>query len=267
MKKIALISTMAICPFWSTFTCAGTMGPVSHDLSWSGIYVGANAGYGWGENNARLHIPRDAASQAFFRPAVKAGAMPRNIGFDQDGFLGGVQVGYNRQFNRIVGGLEMEIDGANINGTTSVKRANRNNGFGPFVGYAGSTLNWLFNFRGRIGYTVVPQGLLYATGGFAFGGSAHSYNSVFTATNDIFSSIKNDNKIGYIVGGGYEWMFDPKWSVKAEYLYYNLERAKDITYPGGRDIALVAANKISPLSNFFKDTGNVVRLGLNYHFS
>lgn len=267
MKKIALILTTVVCPFWSVLTNAGTMGPVSPEFTWTGIYVGANAGYGWGNNNARLHIPRDAGSQTFFRPAVTAGAVPGSIGIDQAGFIGGVQVGYNRQFNKFVLGLETEIDGANIHGSTLVRRANIGTGFGPFSGSAGSTLNWLFNFRARAGVAVVPQGLLYATGGFAFGGSSHSYSNAFAATNDAFSSLQNDNKTGYIVGGGYEWMLNSKLSLKTEYLYYRLVHSTDLTYPGGRDIALVATNSIQPLSNGFRDAGNVVRLGLNYHFS
>lgn len=267
MKKIALILTTIASPLWSTLTNAGTMGPVSPEVTWTGIYVGANAGYGWGDNNARLHVPRDAGSRAFYLPAIAAGAVPGNIGIDQAGFIGGVQVGYNRQFNKFVLGLETEIEGANLNGSTHVRQENIGTGFGPFAGSAGSTLNWLFDFRVRAGVTVVPQGLLYATGGFAFGGSSHSYSNVLRATNDAFSSLQNDNKTGYIVGGGYEWMFNPKWSLKAEYLYYKLVHSTDLTYPDGRDIALVATNTIQPLSNGFRDSGNVVRLGLNYHFS
>jgi len=35
----------------------------------------------------------------------------------------------------------------------------------------------------------------------------------------------DDMRLGWTAGAGVEWMFNPKWSVKAEYLYYNLGTA------------------------------------------
>ena len=32
-------------------------------------------------------------------------------------------------------------------------------------------------------------------------------------------------RLGWSAGAGVEWMFNPKWSVKAEYLYYDLGTA------------------------------------------
>jgi outer membrane immunogenic protein len=71
---------------------------------------------------------------------------------------------------------------------------------------------------------------------------------------------------GGAFGVGAEWAFLPKWSLKFEYLYYNLGSVTNVTTPGGRDIALVAAGTIAPYSNRFSETGNIVRVGLNYRF-
>jgi outer membrane immunogenic protein len=58
-------------------------------FNWSGFYVGAHAGYGFGD---------------FF-------------GADIDGFTGGFQLGYNWQFSRnIVFGIEADVTGTDING-------------------------------------------------------------------------------------------------------------------------------------------------------
>lgn len=58
-------------------------------FSWTGFYVGANAGYGWG-------------SSAFNSPG---------------GFVGGLQAGYNYQFlNNVVIGVETDFDFAGISG-------------------------------------------------------------------------------------------------------------------------------------------------------
>lgn len=267
MKKTALLlMTMAI-PFWGGIVNAGDMGPINQPLSWKGIYLGANAGYGWTDNRARLRIPGDPGSVAFYMPAINAGAFPTKISFDQEGFIGGVQLGYNYQGERMVLGLETEIEGANIQGSKTVGLANTGTGFVPFVGSAGSTLNWLFDFRLRGGYLVTPQTLIYATGGYAFGGSRDMYNALFAQTNDMFITRKTRNKSGYIAGAGGEWLISQKWSVKAEYLYYSLGHSKDPSIPAGRDISLVARGIINPLSNVFRNAGNTIRLGLNYHLA
>jgi len=81
-----------------------------------------------------------------------------------------------------------------------------------------------------------------------------------------FGSFSN-TRVGWTAGGGIEWLFAPNWSVKAEYLYYDLG---SVTYG------------LSPLQNFnsagtlftsgspfsrTRFTGNIVRAGLNYHFN
>ncbi|EFG9152987.1 porin family protein, partial [Escherichia coli] len=61
-------------------------------FSWTGAYVGAQAGYGWGDSSA-------------IRSPVYA-----RLPYDPDGFLGGVYVGFNYQFpNNIVLGLEGDV--------------------------------------------------------------------------------------------------------------------------------------------------------------
>ena len=83
---------------------------------------------------------------------------------------------------------------------------------------------------GRIGYTWGPA-LLYAKGGYAWrdgdlGVNVAGVPQAFTTT--------GNNKDGYTVGAGLEYMFAPNWSAKAEYQYYNFGSTTFTAGPGRR---------------------------------
>jgi outer membrane immunogenic protein len=56
-----------------------------------------------------------------------------------------------------------------------------------------------------------------------------------------------------------EWAFFKNWSVKAEYLYYDLGK-KDV------DIVTVASSVAGTASGTFETRGHIVRAGLNFRF-
>jgi outer membrane immunogenic protein len=237
--------------------------------NWTGCYVGANAGYGWQDNsNASLVIPGDAGSQAFYVPTVISGALPGSIGYNQTGYVGGGQVGCNYQVRSFVFGIEADYDGAHINGSGSAF-TNVPPAFTPGSFAAGSTLNWLATVRGRIGVTPSDRWMIYATGGLAYGATNHTYSLAFANPpfNDGSALNTTDTKAGYAVGAGVEWAFYQNWSVKAEYLYYNLGSSTDVVIPSGRTLTLVNAGTVRPLSNSYNDSGNIVRVGVNYRFN
>jgi len=77
----------------------------------------------------------------------------------------------------------------------------------------------------------------------------------------------NYNKVGWTAGGGIEWMAFPNWSVKIEYLYYDLG---SVTSTG----VLSAFTPVPPVAGVYALSeskthlnGNVVRAGINYHFN
>ena len=66
--------------------------PVVLPFDWTGVYVGANAGYGFGGGDASID------TNGLPAPANLSSGLPGDIGnVSTDGFLGGVQVGYNVQ--------------------------------------------------------------------------------------------------------------------------------------------------------------------------
>ena len=208
MKRLMFAGVIA--GAWSSCALAADLGPYNpppryepvyepvrdHGYNWQGLYLGVNAGYGWGSDNA----------STFVGPATASGSV------SPDGWFGGGQIGYNAQFNALVLGLEADLQGADISDTTALA------GGGAFT-QATTDIEWFSTLRGRIGYAAGPA-LLYVTGGWAF---ADVNTSVAQTTAGGSVAMSNDDiKSGYTLGGGVEWAFAPNWSLKSEYLYVDL---------------------------------------------
>ena len=252
-------------------------------FTWTGLYAGINAGYTWSNNNNVDTVTTDV----FGNPGlgggsasgiVSAALATASVPVNSRGFIGGGQIGYNWQFaNSFVAGIEADIQGvAASNGTTSVFSQ------APIPGFPGisddQTLSssrrqdYLGTVRGRLGFTITPTLLVYGTGGLAYGqtNSSTSISQAFTNRTAVppfssFGSISN-SRVGWTAGGGIEWLFAPNWSVKAEYLYYDLG---SVTYGlsplQSFNTAGTSFTTGAPVSRA-RFTGNIVRAGLNYHF-
>ena len=103
-------------------------------FSWSGLYIGANVGYGWS----------NVDWQDGFGPASH----------DGKGWLAGAQIGYNLQSGQFVFGVEADWSSTWIDGGTTC---------------CGHEFNWLASVRGRAGIAFNGnRTLLYGTGGAAW---------------------------------------------------------------------------------------------------
>ena len=115
--------------------------------------------------------------------------------------------------------------------------------------------------------------LAYATGGLAYGWTNLSHTVFGNVTNGgalVGVSYGNVNtsrtQVGWTVGGGLEWAFAPNWSAKLEYLYYDLGSYNILAETQGVTLNTRASvNSVSLVSGQFH--GNIVRVGLNYHFN
>lgn len=158
-------------------------------FSWSGFYVGVNAGYAWGKADLSSSV----------------GTFTTDT---QNGYLAGVTLGYNLQTGVWVWGIEGDIDYAWIKGN-----AVNTVGTGCAGGGGCDIKNSFFaTARGRVGYAW-DRFLPYLTGGAAFG------NSKISAPAGTSSTKTN---VGWTVGAGLEYAFLGNWSAKAEYLYADL---------------------------------------------
>jgi outer membrane immunogenic protein len=114
--------------------------------------------------------------------------------------------------------------------------------------------------RGRLGY-VFDRTLVYATGGFAFGDVNNTVNFFGPAGQLQFTGSTDNVETGYTVGGGIEHAFAPNWSVKAEYLFYDLGRntVNVAVVPG-------SGGGGTGYNSTFSNEGHIARIGLNYKF-
>jgi outer membrane immunogenic protein len=245
-----------------TYTKAPTM--VDPGVNWSGFYIGVNAGWIGSSSGGVTNTGTDTFIGGLGGGLI-AGSIPTSIGVRNSGFLGGGQVGYNWQAANFVYGLEADFDGITANASST---------FGPSTaaGAAETTIftrqtNWLGTFRGRLGVTLAPSFLLFGTGGLAVGQTKLGATFLCpTCLPDPTAESTTSNLVartatGWTAGAGAEWMFAPSWSVKAEYLYVDLGRQASTivyTYP--------AAN-VSTMTSTARNTDNIVRAGVNYHFS
>jgi outer membrane immunogenic protein len=87
--------------------------------SWTGWYVGLNAGGGWQNTTIDNGVTSNSGIAFILFPALN-GAIPQQFNTHPSGFIGGGQIGYNYQFApNWVAGLEADFQGANIKGTAN----------------------------------------------------------------------------------------------------------------------------------------------------
>jgi outer membrane immunogenic protein len=226
--------------------------------NWTGFYVGAHAGYGWDTESAAIQSSTLVLSGLFGN-----GTIPSALGVDPKGPLGGVQLGYNYQINRIVLGVEADVSLADMQGDVSVTNP------GPVLPFASYTtsveqrMRWFGTLRGRLGFAATDNLLIYGTGGLAYGEtefSANIHRSAILIKFDVPASTK-DTRTGWTIGGGVEWALARNWSVKGEYLYYDLG---DTTITG--NVTLFGIVTAATANYSFATRGNIARIGINYRF-
>jgi outer membrane immunogenic protein len=175
--------------------------------NWTGMYVGVNGGYGWGDQD-----PLILFGNRFDRSSMSM----------TGGMIGGT-IGAQIQQGYVVLGVEGDLDWANIKGnyvtTPTILGAN----IGP-----GITLNVNSNIsaygtaRLRAG-AAINNLLLYVTGGVALAKSTADGTSiagVACGTLGVFPNCSaSEWRPGVVAGLGIEYGFTPNWSIKGEYLY------------------------------------------------
>jgi outer membrane immunogenic protein len=231
-------------------------------FSWTGFYVGANVGGGWTPNNGGSDFGPLFPPFAVLPPLVPVftvipGQLASLAGSgNRSGVIGGAQAGYNWQVQQFVLGVEADVVGADLKGSS----ASASRTFGPpiipptvtqTVTVDTGRINWMASFRGRLGFAV-DRVLFYGTGGAAvaeFGGaSATVVNGpgiglpagTFTSTNG-----GSTTRWGWTVGGGIEWAFANQWSLAGEYRHTDFGNAANtVAIPDGLGgtFATVTAN-------------------------
>ncbi|MFK8250590.1 outer membrane protein [Ancylobacter terrae] len=190
-------------------------------FSWTGFYIGANAGYGWtdvGGTNAFI-----AAADDYYFDFLRSGSL------QPEGWFGGLQAGYNYQFdNNVVLGVEADVQFADMNENFNYS------GYSQFVdidnnifqaGTISSKVETFGTIRARLGYAV-DRFLPYITGGVAWADIKRTEVVVSNAEvggvigpDVVTAASYSDTSWGWTLGAGGEYAITDNWTVKAEYLY------------------------------------------------
>lgn len=205
-------------------------------FTWSGLYVGLNAGMGWANAGNITVTGPTAGSSAILGGNAGDGA-----------FVGGGQAGFNWQSGALVYGLEADIQyvGSNRNASWGQYTwwANRDGGDGGYFG----------TVRARMGYAI-DRTLIYLTGGLAYGGLNSNPLTGNTTSN-----------AGWTLGGGFEYAFTNNWTAKLEGLYVDTGEGRQTR--GFNN----TAGGVLPAGNYTATTsggggGGVLRVGVNYKY-
>jgi outer membrane immunogenic protein len=244
--------------------------PIVDPWTWTGVYIGVNAGYSWGRSDTHV----DYFNPVTGLPIVPPAGSITDVKFDLNGGIAGAQIGANWQSGIWVIGGEADIQWSGQKGSALFTCAVTGGGIpGPCLGstfippgVAGASLaldqklQWFGTLRARLGVTPAPTVLLYVTGGLAYG--EIETNAILTGTTPagVVSSAAasfNTTKAGWTVGAGIEGRLSGNWTGKIEYLYMDLG---DVSGTISNPPAFIAANWSSHI------TDNILRVGLNYKF-
>jgi outer membrane immunogenic protein len=229
--------------------------PASSSYNWTGWYVGGHGGYASGNANTRFAPLPDAAT--FVNLA------PQTLKPDPSGAFGGGQFGYNRQWGSFVLGVEADISFASIAGTKTVTPIIQNNGT-PFPGAgfvtAHQDTDWLGTVRPRFGVAVIPRLLVYGTGGLVYGHTNYSADSDFRPVGtEHYPAAFDKTKAGWTVGAGAEAGINNHFTVKFDYLFYDL---------GTRTATVNPAIPLPPfqVKYTWQTRAQTIRGGVNFRF-
>ncbi len=230
-------------------------------FTWTGFYLGVNAGAAWhGNDNCPGFYDYSAG---VIGPRVRDFAPSCNS--DDTAFTGGFQGGFNWQMGAVVFGLEGDVNWiGNDSKRGYVNYAYKLNKTDYLYSLDGSQQsNMLGSIRGRLGWSF-DRALLYVTGGAAFrnAGSNDAVNVYDKSGNllQTFGANSDRSNVGWSLGGGLEWAFTNNVSLKIEYLHSQFNRDNGIYL-----------SKDDPCHVFRNDSGrdsvDVMRFGINYRFT
>lgn len=230
------------------------------DHSWTGVYLGLNAGAGI--NDSRYTLTPTGAFLTGGFPATN----PLRTGSAHLGgaaFTGGLQAGHNWQIGRFVLGPEIDFNYNGVDQTDIVNRPLGAPAAGNFIHNVSQKLDWFGTVRARAGVTIVPEWLVYVTGGLAYGHVSSDTRVLFSVGDDHYAGSHSTTRVGWTVGSGSEWAL-PRLVGQLEYLYIDLGK---FSY---RDECVncvaLGFDPVLAYQTDVKTREHIARVGVNYRF-
>ncbi len=239
-------------------TSAPVPPPAPSSYSWTGFHVGVNFGRGSSDTTTAVN-PLPSAIQF-------VNLLPQTFNLDPSGLLGGAQIGYDWQHGHFLLGVEGDIDAAGIDGKFVQSPIIQNN-HTPFPG-AGNNVtvktrtDAISTVRPRLGFVLGSRFLVYGTGGLAIAHVGYTASTDFrpVGTTQYNSNFSKTQK-GWAAGGGAEFAIGAGWSVRGEYLKYDVGSVQTATVSA---IPLLPPFQVNYV--WTTDSPNLFRFGVNYKF-
>ncbi|MFT3673492.1 outer membrane protein [Aestuariivirga sp.] len=216
----------------STSAFSADLAQPSYD--WSGGYIGLNGGYAFGDAD-------------FVEVSGSYNGTGTTSSNSADGFTGGIQAGWNQQFNSIVLGLELEGGWLGANGSDV--------GFGSSDTFSSVDAGLYGTAALRAGFAV-DRALFFVKGGGALADINAEVNDSDPGGNMIHAS-DSGAELGWTLGGGVEFAISDTVTAKLEYAHY---RFNDISVSGD---GIIVPGTVKWSSDVDIDT---VKVGLNWRF-
>lgn len=223
---------------------------------WDGVYIGAHGAFADGS----------------VQDVDNASASKQDI----DGWLGGVQIGMNKQSGSFMFGVEADA----TFGKNDKKWLDRDTGGSEFSTYYGmDSIRTSGTLRARAGWAG-EQALVYLTGGLAVADTKHGLGCegainpaaigrcIGDGTRDFYTE-ESKTRFGYVVGGGVELALNDRISIKGEYNYVDYgKKGVSLTDP------ITGPNTINPAAPYvpitsdrkFDISTHMYKVGVNFRF-
>lgn len=184
---------------------------IEQGATWTGFYLFGYGGYSWGKATPDAFDVGDAID-GLHNPKPKGAVF---------GFGGG----YNWQYGRFVGGVEVDYGFSQEKDSQSVVIESGTCGELPCSLSAGlsSKIDALGSARVRAGFLLADSFLVYATGGLGFARSQATISETFTVgtQSETLSATAKATNFGWVAGGGIEWQLMQYLRLRGEYLHYD----------------------------------------------
>lgn len=218
------ITTSAVVPTSARFE-TGSIERASRPeptLSWTGAYVGVHGGGGWGDLSFSDNVVDT------FRD-----------GLDASGVVGGVQLGANKQFGKLVVGGELSVSGASISGSNSACFADAMLGLDA---ECTARVNWLVTGLARLGYAH-DRWFVSGAAGWSVAGAEYDFS--LDAGGPVLPYGFSETLSGFTYGAGFNYALTRSVSLGVEYLHADLSAdghaflgGLAVIGKGGRDLDL-----------------------------
>ena len=180
-------------------------------FSWTGCYIGGNAGGIFNDSNVTAN------------PTVPGAPFTDNassFNFSSTDFTAGVVYGCNKQVSQnFVFGLDSDFNWTNLSDSvTSLRPAS--GGRAAYTQSITQDLDWFSTTRVRLGWAS-DRWMVFAAGGLASGKIKSSYADL-EAGGRTFTGSDSTWKYGWTIGGGLEYALSQNWFLRGEYLYLDL---------------------------------------------